>query len=394
MRDLWHLFRGNLPRLEGLSYAFEKGGLTLERQPIPWCADSVLVSALVELPQQIPRSKGDFMLYVGGETYLPESQRLEDPAETTHLQFRLPVPGRSSTAEVIWRGRSIGQAALPILSADEFSKKLTLQTPTVSVRMGAQAVACQTYVTTQCQGLILAGILCSPTCLAPIVELGLRVSLRREEGQPMGTAPVQLSSSQLRSRQALVVAVFPKPKRGGTWHVTWQLGDRPLATHSLKAIAQRQFVRSLRVCSTRFVVQNKRGALKMERFLLDFKGIARVGPCFLVSSSETGMAGWCTLQVRAHLKGAGEPILLQEQEVLVSDGPVPFISGTLEVDELDKVKHFDLCCGRTILGTLPLSPVPTAAFTQEGGFVAPDTFEWTGAAEEQLQQRLGRLLDP
>ena len=33
--DLWNLFRGTLPREDGLNYAFEKGGVTLENQPIP-----------------------------------------------------------------------------------------------------------------------------------------------------------------------------------------------------------------------------------------------------------------------------------------------------------------------------------------------------------------------
>ncbi len=94
------------------------------------------------------------------------------------------------------------------------------------------------------------------------------------------------------------------------------------------------------------------------------------------------------------MRGAGEAPLLQEQEVLITDGPLPFVPGTIEVDDLDEIKHFELRCGRDILGTLPLSPVPTAAFTQEGGFVAPDTFEWSPTAEEQLRDRLGKLLGP
>src|SRR5947209_4581532 len=121
MRDLWHLFRGNLPRLEGLSHAFEKGGLTLDNQPIPWCAESVLVGGVVELPLQTPRGKGDFELRVGGVTILPESQRVVEPGETARLQFRLPVPAQATSAELTWRGRSLGQVALPILSSVEFA---------------------------------------------------------------------------------------------------------------------------------------------------------------------------------------------------------------------------------------------------------------------------------
>jgi hypothetical protein len=99
------------------------------------------------------------------------------------------------------------------------------------------------------------------------------------------------------------------------------------------------------------------------------------------------------LQVRAHAKGSGHTIL-QEQEVLLTDGPFPFVPGTLEVGELAQLKHFELRCGREVLGTLPLSPVPTAAFTQEGGFSAPDSFEWSPTADEQLRERLGKLLGP
>jgi hypothetical protein len=395
MRDLWHLFRGSVPRLEGLSYAFEKAGQTLDNQPIPWCADCVLIGAVVELPQQAPRGKGDFELRVGGEVCLPESQRVEGVLENARLQFRVPVPRQASVAELIWRGRSIGQVAVPVLSPEEFARKLTLQMPTASVRIGEQTVACQTYVATQCQGLIVAGVLQSPTSLLPILDLGLRVEMCREGGGPVAISRlVQLTSSQLRSRQALAAVVLHKPKRMGTWHVTWYLGETPLATHILKAISQKQLLRSLRVSSTRFVLQTKRGDIRTERFLPDFKGLARVGPCFLVSSGEIGMAGWCTLQVRAHVKGGAEPPLMREQEVLVTDGPLPFTPGTLEVGDLARIKHFELLCGRDVLGTLPLSPVPTAAFTQEGGFAAPDAFDWSATAEEQLQERLGKLMEP
>jgi hypothetical protein len=392
MRDLWHLFRGSLPRLEGMTHAFEKGGMTLDNQAVPWGAESVLVSAVVEMPQQAPRAKGDFELHVDHETVLPESQRLDDLRETVRLQFRVPVPARPTSAELVWRGRSIGQIALPLLSAEDFTKKFCVQMPTVSVRLGKQPVACQTYVTKQCQGLIVSAVVQSPTSLVPILDLGMRVEIRRQEGGPADSVVVKLSNTQLRARQALVSVVPPKPKRMGTWHITWFLGERPLATQIVNAISQKRFLRSLRVSSTRFVLQHKNGNLRVERFLPDFKGVARVGPCFLVSSSETGMAGWCTLQVRAHVKGSVEPPLLQEQEVLITDGPQPFVPGTLDVGELEQVKHFELRSGRDVLGTLPLSPVPTAAFTQEGGFIAPDNFEWSPTAEEQLKDRLGKLL--
>ena len=88
--------------------------------------------------------------------------------------FRLPVPAQPASAKLFWRGRSLGQIVLPILGPEEFTKKLSLQMPTASVRIGDQAVACQTYVTTQCQGLIVSALLQSPTSLVPIVDLGIK----------------------------------------------------------------------------------------------------------------------------------------------------------------------------------------------------------------------------
>lgn len=394
MRDLWHLFRGSLPRLEGLSYAYEKAGLTLENQPIPWCADGVLVGASVDMPQQAPRAKGDFELRVGSARCLAESFRVEGPLQTTRLQFRVAAPPQSTAIELLWRGRSLGQLFLPILSENEYVRKLSLDMPTAGVRIGNRVVACRTYVATQCQELLVSGILQSPTNLAPITDLGLRVEVRREEGGATASAFAELSSSQRKSRQALVTVVPPKPKRLGTWQINWHLGELPLAAHTLRAISLKHFLRSLRVCQARFVLQDKRGQISIDRHLTTRKDVARVGPCFFITSSEPGMAGWCKLQVRAHVKGAIRPPLLEEQDVLITDGPHPFAPGTIAVDELDGVTHFELRTGRIVLGTLPLSPVPSALFTQEGGFVAPDTFDWSPTAEEQLREKLGKLLEP
>ena len=392
MRDLWNLFRGTLPRVDGLNYAFEKGGVTLENQPIPWCADSVLIGAVVLWPPQLPFMKGDFELCVGGDTYPPESQRREESGDSYRLQFRVPVPARSTTAELVWRDRSLGQTTLPVFGPEEFAKKVSVQMPTANVRLGEQTVACQTFVATQGQGLIVSGVLQSPTSLVPLQELGLRVEMRREEGGPSAASAVYLSHSQLQACQALVALSLPRPRRMGTWQITWYLGEKPLASHTIKAISQKQFQRSLHVTGTRFVLQNKRGAFKVEKFVPDLKGYVRIAPCFYVASSERGMAGKCILQVRAQLKDSAASLLLGEQEILLTDGPCPFVPGTLEIGALNNVKLFELRCGRTLLANLSPSPVPTAAFTTEGGFAPASPFEWSPSADEQLQERLGKLL--
>ena len=186
MRDLWNLFRGTLPRVDGLNYAFEKGGVTLENQPIPWCADSVLIGAVVLWPPQLPFMKGDFELCVGGDTYPPESQRREESGDSYRLQFRVPVPAPSTTAELVWRGRSLGQTTLPVLGPEEFAKKVSVQMPTANVRLGEQTVACQTYVATQGQGLIVVACCKAPRawCRFKTWACASRCAARRADPSP------------------------------------------------------------------------------------------------------------------------------------------------------------------------------------------------------------------
>ena len=50
---------------QGLYFRSEKGGLTLENQPVPWSAEAVVVEALLRLPPSA-RRRGDFTLRVPG----------------------------------------------------------------------------------------------------------------------------------------------------------------------------------------------------------------------------------------------------------------------------------------------------------------------------------------
>src|SRR2546423_13435422 len=54
-------------------------------------------------------------------------------------------------------------------------------------------------------------------------------------------------------------------------------------------------------------------------------------PFFLVSSGEAGRAGLCPRRPPARAPGVPRPPLLQEQEILLTDGPTMFAPGTLDV---------------------------------------------------------------
>jgi hypothetical protein len=392
MNDLLPVTR--LTSQQALHYSYEKAGLKLDNQPIAWSAEAVLVEAMVRLPAS-GRSRVDFTLAVPGqEPVAPETMRREETGGPFRLFFRLPTPKETVTADLLWRQRRLGQITLPILSRAEFLERLSLQMPTLTVSLGAQSVACQSFVSTQSKGLMASALITGPTSLVPLADLRLEVEFSPERGGSVQRVPAHLSSSQLKGKQALVTVTPHKlPRRIGPWQATWFLEDQPLAVQRIRAISKRQFERSLRISETRFIVQDLKGQVTLTRQPPELKDVARLGPCFLVSSRELGMAGLCTLQTRALVPGAVQPPLLMEQEILITDGPTPFVPGTLDLADLRQVTGFELCLNGHSLGLLPMTPAPAANFTNEGGFKPPPNFSWSTAAEDQLTERLSRLMD-
>ena len=394
MHDLWPLHRIG-PQPQAVHVTVEKAGLTLHDQPIPWNAEAVLIEVVLRPPTSC-RRKADFHLRIGGsdEAVPAESLRRDDGEDRHRLVFRLPPPPHTTDAVLCCKSHSLVEFTLPVLTREAFVRHLRLQMPTLCARLGDQSVACQTYVSTQCKGLIVSGVLTSPTSLVPLLDLGLHVQFRSERGGSAYRVPARLSSSQLAARQALVTVVPRRfPRRIGTWTATWMVADIPLATQRVRAISQRLFERSLRMFDTRFIVQPPSGEVTLSRHLPAATEKTRVGPCFLVASNEVGMAGLCTLQARAQVPGAVQNPLLLEQEVLITDGPTMFAPGTLDGADLAQVAGFELRLKNRVLGTLPLCPAPAATFTPEGGYKAPEDFNWSAAAEEELTERLTRLLE-
>jgi hypothetical protein len=394
MDNLWPLYRiGSQP--QALHYSFEKAGLTLYDQPIPWNAEAVLVEALLRLSPSSSRRKADFSLRLPNHDPYPADQlRRQDHEDRYRVTFRVPPPGATVAAELLYRERVLGELTLPFLSRDEFIQNLRLQMPTLFVRLGDQSVACQTFVSSQCRGLMASAVLTSPTSLVPLLDLDLQVEFRCERSGTTSRAPAGLCSSQLAGRQALVTVVPRRhPRRLGAWLATWMLGDHPLASQRVRGISQRQFQRSLRISDTRFVIQPEKHPVRLTRQVPSLETGGRVGPCFLVSSCEPGMAGMCKLRITAQIPGAVQPPLLLEQEALITDGPTMVAPGTLDAADLQQVTGFELSIQGRTLGLLSLCPAPAATFTSEGGFKPPHDFTWSAAAEEEMTERLNRLLE-
>ena len=394
MHDLWTMHRSG-PQPQALHYSYEKAGLTLHDQPIPWNAEAVLVEALLRLPASTGRRKADFHLRLPSQEPIPAEQlRRQENDDRYRVTFRLPPPGVTVTAEILFRDSVLGQVNLSHLGRDDFFRGLRLEMPTLFVRVGPESVACQTFVTSQCRGLLASAVLLSPTSLVPLLDMGLAVEFRCERTGAAHRVPASLCSSQLAGRKA-VVTVAPRkyPRRLGTWTATWLLGGKPLATQRIRGISQKHFQRSLRISDTRFVLGTGTGQVRLARQIPPLEHAGRVGPCFLVSSGEPGMAGLCKLRITAQVPGAVSPPVLLDQEVLITDGPTPVAPGTLHSADLGQVTAFELSTRGHSLGVLSLCPAPTANFTAEGGFKPPHDYAWSAAAEEELTDRLNRLLE-
>jgi hypothetical protein len=104
------------------------------------------------------------------------------------------------------------------------------------------------------------------------------------------------------------------------------------------------------------------------------------------------MAGMCEFQVHAQVPGGIQPPMLLEHSLLVTDAPTMFAPGTVDVADLAQVSAFELRMKSQTVGVLPLSPAPSASFNGEGAFQAPPDFIWTSAADEELTERLNRLM--
>src|SRR5947209_3084640 len=65
MNDLLPMHRIGL-QPQALHYSYEKAGLTLDDQPIPWNAEAVIVECIIRVQSSTGRRKGDFGLLVAG----------------------------------------------------------------------------------------------------------------------------------------------------------------------------------------------------------------------------------------------------------------------------------------------------------------------------------------
>ncbi len=379
---------------QSIYFSCEKAGLVLQNQPIPWGAEAVLIEALLRLPVNA-RKKADYTLRIPGCDPVPaDTIRKDDGSDKYRLFFRLIPPSTSTTGQLFWRNHPLGKVELPVLTPDEFARDLRIHLPTIFANVGGRNVAAQTFVCSQCKGLTATAIIRSSTGLAPLLDIGLKAVFRWERSGRSDEVPVPLVASQLAGKEALVAVSPPKlPRRSGEWTIAWMLGDRLLSQQRVRTISPKTFLASLRIVDARFIIEGEKSGMRFARQLPPVGELRRAGPCFLVSSREPGMAGLVHFQVTAQLNGAIQSPLVLEQATLVTDGPTPVAPGLIDALELAQMNAFELRHRKRIIGSLALSPVPVATLTSEGGFKPAADFLWNNVAEEELLERLTKLMD-
>jgi hypothetical protein len=383
-------------RLQGIHYRYEKAGLTVADEPIPWNAEAILVEALLRFPSGVPLRKSDLQLLTPDRVPRSATALHTDAEEgVVRAVFRLPSIQGPTKATVHYQANPLGQVLIPYLAADVFFRDLSLRSPTIFALLGNYNVACQTLVEDQCRGLSAGGILASPTSLLPLSDFNLRVEVADRRTGRTQSVSVPFTGSQLVGKEVSLSVILPTWPHGvGTCSTRWILGDRLLAHAEVRVISQSAFLQSLYLGEGRFLSQGKEGAAPFRHHLVardDSKGLR---PCFLIASREPGMAGACGLEVRVQFRDPSCRPLLCKHEMLVTDRASLCVPDLTAVGDSQQIRSFELLCKGQLLGTLPVCPTPAAVFNSEGGFRNTADYDWTwcSSKEAELLDRMDALL--
>lgn len=374
-------------------FGYDKAGLQIADEPIPWNAETVWVEATVHLPAGRVWGKEDFHLHVPDRPPLvPTLVVPAEPKQVVRVVFRMPPPGRAALVGLYGKGKLLDQVQLPFLSAEEFLQGLRLESPVVCACLGPYSVACRAVVEGQCRGYSAGAVLVSPTSLLPIIDMPVRVDFTNSITYSTQSVTVPLTNTALIGKRAVLSVIPPRrPLWFGKSVIRWSVAERPLGQTEIRAISPEVFRQSLYLVESRCLSEGK-GEPTTPGSRLAAKGTSPgLRPCFLVASREPGVAGLCPLEVRVRFRQSGSRPVLLHQDVLVTDGPSPCLLNTA-FDDDQPIAAFELFREGELLGVLTVSPAPAAGFTSEGGFHAPEEYTWTRHTEEELMSRLQKLM--
>lgn len=393
LRKLLAALQLTRPQVQSLDIGYEKAGLTVRREPIPWNAEVVLVDALVHLADPDIRTKDVFRLCLPGHSPARPVALQAHAPDLVSISFRLPPLPGPTWGVLCGQGRELGRVRLPYLAKEEFLAKLTLAGATLFAQLGPHLVPCQAFLQQQCRGLMAAGMLSSPTSLLPVMDLALGVEFTDHAAGRKHWLPLALAASQLTSRQTLLAATPPGwPCGSGPWSASWLAGDQPLASALIRALSPTEFRQSLYMIDGRYFSEEQSGAASFLPYPPGVNAASRLGPCFRVAAREPGAAGLCRLEIHTKRKNSTQPSDLLEQELLVTDGPARLMPPAIAAADFHQVAGFDMLFQGKLLGTLAGACGPAIRFTSEGGFESRAGLGAALISDQELADRLARLM--
>ena len=385
--------RRRQPTILSLALGWEKLGVVVYHEPIPWNADAVLVQLMLQFPDDLPRRKADFALVRPEQP--PQKPTALVPVRGGHeLLFRFPVPTCSEVAEVVWQDEPLVHAGLTLLTLEQFLDRLQIRQVSVAANLGEVTAACSACVGRQVRGLLAAGVITSPTRLAPLADLDLAVELRETRGGALQRVALKLSGAQLGQKDALLQTAWPKQRRRlGHYSVQWTAGGQVLAHRELRLFSQRQVSNLITVTASYYVFKPLSGGTELLR-QPPLDGVGWLGPCFLLRSRVPGLAAELPLAIRARFRDGRPAEVIGSETFLLTDGPCPVLGELVRTQDLGGIHAFELVMEDRLLALLSTTPAPAARFTGEGAFEPPDVeYPWSPAADAELADRLGKLLD-
>ena len=296
MFDPFHIFRTsasatNPAQSQGLHFSYEKAGLVVHNQPIPWNAEAVSVEGVTTVPAVSAEVRAGFSLHRPGQPPLaPETLRRTDVTGQARVVFRFAAPAKTTVAELRYQNQNspLGQLTLPVLTQADYLRTLDLGEAIVHVRLGDETCACRSYVTSQAKEMYASALLASPTNLVPLADLVVAVELVGKNREPLARSEIRLSGTQLLQSQALTMTPLRRPRGSGVFGVRWTIAGECRAESAIVGLTPTLFRRSLRLSSTRFLLEDRKSGVRPLARLAptSLDGIDRIGPVFLVTSKR------------------------------------------------------------------------------------------------------------
>lgn len=197
------------PSVEKVRFGYEKAGITIYDEPVPWNAGGVLVEFLIKDPGGVITCGKEFSLETPPGVFIRSVTGSEDENDRYKLLFWLgPFPGTESLC-LRWHGLALGKVMVPYLRAEMFFSRLRLVSPATLAHLGEFEVICRTVVAGQCHHLTACGVLQSPTSLVPVTDWDIAVEITGPNSSQTWRFSAHLTGSQVASHQSLLNVTLP-----------------------------------------------------------------------------------------------------------------------------------------------------------------------------------------